>query len=123
MPEENAPSSRYFSAASLERRSRRRNPDQHVGGDGHQFEADEDENDIEAGGHAHHAGDRKQHQRVVLAVIFVLGFEVAHRHEDGDGRGREEQIPEIEGEVVDQHGSHACQPQPGDAVQSTSWIL
>jgi hypothetical protein len=26
MPEENAPSRRYFSAASLERRSRRRNP-------------------------------------------------------------------------------------------------
>ena len=66
--------------------------DQHVSGDRHQFEADEDEDDVEAGGHAHHAGDREQHQRVVFAVIFVLGLEIAHRHQDGDRplpRGRD----------------------------------
>ena len=82
MPEENAPSSRYFNAASQE-------ADQHVGRDGHQFEANEDEDNVEARGHAHHAGDRKQHEGVIFAVIFVLSFQVADRREDGDGSGCE----------------------------------
>ena len=51
MPEENAPSSRYFSAASLERLIPAQESDQHVGGDRHQFQADEDQHDVIARRH------------------------------------------------------------------------
>ena len=77
--------------------------DQHVGGNRHQFQADEDQHDVEAGGHAHHAHDRKQEQRIELAVVFVFDLEIAHRHQDGNCRARQEQIPEVNGEAIHHH--------------------
>ncbi len=35
----------------------------------------------------------------------MLGLEITHRHEDGDGRGRKKEIEEVEGKAVDQHGA------------------
>ena len=49
---------------------------QHVRRDRHQFQADEDEYDVEARRHAHHSDYREQHQGVILAMIFALNFEI-----------------------------------------------
>ncbi len=73
--------------------------DQHVGRDGHQLQADEQQHDVVAGGHAHHADHREQQQRVELAVVLVLDFQVAHRHQDGDRGAGEEQVEEVDGEA------------------------
>src|SRR5271157_4350905 len=80
--------------------------DEHVGGDGHQFQSDEDQHDVVASGHAHHADDGKQHQGVILAMIFIFDFEIAHRHQDGDRGSGQEQVEKINGEAVHQQGAH-----------------
>ena len=90
--------------------------DEHIGGNRHQLQADEDEHDVETGGHAHHADDREQHQSVIFAVIFMLGLHVAHRHENGNAGGRKEQIEEEESAAVDQHGAHHAERTQGDGA-------
>ena len=45
-------------------------------------------------------------QGVVLAVIFLLDLEVAHRHQDGDRGSRQEQVEEVEGEAVHHQRTH-----------------
>src|SRR5271157_26604 len=80
--------------------------DEHVGGDGHQLQANENQDNVETGGHAHHADYGKQHQGVILAVVFIFDFEIAHRHQDGDGGSGQEQVEEINGEAVHQQGPH-----------------
>ena len=87
--------------------------DENISGDRHQLQPDEDEHDVEPGGHAHHADDREQHQRVVLAVVFMLGLHVTHGHENGDGGAREEQIKEVERKAVHQHGAHHAERTHG----------
>ena len=52
--------------------------DQHISGNRHQLQADEDEHDVEPGGHAHHAHNREQHERVIFAVILMLGLHITH---------------------------------------------
>src|SRR5579863_1616433 len=36
----------------------------------------------------------------------MLDFEIAHRHQDGNGRSGEKEITEVDGEVVHDHGTH-----------------
>ncbi len=91
--------------------------DKHVGRDGHQFQADEQQHEVIAGGHAHHADDGEQQQRIELAVVLLLDLQVANRHEDRDRRAGEEQIREVDGEGIDQQRSHEagvgkCQALP-----------
>ena len=76
---------------------------QHVGGNRHQFQTDEDQHHVETGGHAHHAHDRKQQQGVELTVVFMLDLEIAHRHQDGNRRAAKEQVPEVNGEAIHHH--------------------
>ena len=80
--------------------------DQHVGRDGHQLQADEDQHDVVAGGHAHHADDGEQQQGVELAVVFLLDFQIMHRHQDGDRRAQQEQVEEVERKAVHQQRVH-----------------
>ena len=75
---------------------------QHVSGNRHQFEPDEEQHDVDSRRHAHHAHHGKQQQRIVFAVVFIFQVEIVHRHQDGDGRSRQKQIPEIDGEAIDQ---------------------
>ena len=83
--------------------------DQDVRGNRHQLQADEDQHNIEPGSHAHHADYRKQHQRIELAMMLVLDFEVPHRHDDGNRRPHQKQIEEIDGDAVHQHRVHQSQ--------------
>ena len=80
--------------------------DQNVGRDRHQFQADEQQHDVVARGHAHHADDGEQDQRVELAVVLVLDFQVVHRHQDGDRGAHQEQVEEVDGEAVHQQRAH-----------------
>ena len=50
---------------------------QNVSRDGHQLQADKDENHIQPGSHAHHSDDREKNQRIIFAVILLLDFEIA----------------------------------------------
>jgi hypothetical protein len=89
MPDENAP------VAPQE-------TNQHVSGNRHQLEPDEDQHDVDSRRHAHHAHHGKQQQRIIFAVVFIFHVEIAHRHQDCDGRSRQKQIPEINGEAINQ---------------------
>ena len=77
--------------------------DQNIGGNGHQLEADKDQDYIEAGSHAHHAYDGKQEQSIKFAVILSFDFEIVRRHQDGNCGPREKQVPEVNGEAIDHH--------------------
>ncbi len=74
---------------------------QNVGGDRHQFDADEDQHQVVSGGHAHHADDGKEQERVEFAVVLAFDLEVLDRNQNGDRRAHQEQVEEVHGKRIE----------------------
>ena len=79
MPSEKAPSRKYFTAASLDRRLGLRKPGQDVERDRHRLEADEERDQVGAAGHEHHAERGAENQEVILTRPRALHLEIASR--------------------------------------------
>ena len=63
---------------------------QHVLAQRHQFERDEEHNQVRARGEKHHADGREQQQRVILAEMHLLDFQVLDGNQHHDGRGEDD---------------------------------
>ena len=89
-PLENAPSSRYFMAASLDRFSPREESDHHVEAQRHQFQTDEQRDQVRARGQEEHAALREQDQRVIFAVMLALDLQILVRDDRDNDQRRSE---------------------------------
>jgi hypothetical protein len=77
---------------------------EHVDGDAHDLEAEEDGDQIRRTRHRHHAGEGTEQQHVVLPVVRLDLFEIVHRDEDGQDGPRDEK--EVEEDGVGVHRDH-----------------
>ena len=84
---------------------------QDVKADGHGLEADELHDQVVAPGHEHHADRGKQQQRVIFAVVLVLDLQVAHREQNDQRGGDQENHPEVEKERI--HDDRAVKTADG----------
>ncbi len=88
-----------------------------VGGDGGDFEADEDHEQLDGAGHEHHADGAEEDEGEVLAGVGGVAFEVVERAEQGDqGDGGDEQVEE-DAEGVDLDGA----AEGGEWCRGASW--
>ncbi len=105
MPEENAPEQQVFQRRLVGALVAAQEADQHVGRKRHQLQAHEQQHQVEAAGHAHHAYNGEQDQGVELAVRFAFHLQVAHRHQHRHRRPHQEQVEKVNGKAVHQHAA------------------
>ncbi len=103
----NEPSRKYLSAASLAALIVAQIAGQHVAGDGGNFQADENDDQVVGRRHQTLASDGKQQQRVKLAGLGVLAIEKTVRGQDGQNSHHHHQYAEERGETV--HHQHAAE--------------
>ena len=89
---------------------------EYVKADGHGLQAEELHDQVVARGHEHHADRGEKKQRVILAVIFVFDLQVAHREQNHQRRGDQENHPEKQEEGI--HHDRAIESAHGVRPQS-----
>ena len=92
---------------------------QHVFAQGHQFESNEQHNEVRAGGQEHHPDGREQHQGVVFAVVRVLDFEIFCRNQHHQRRRQHDDQLQVDRERIQREpsvkayvGRFAGEPSP-----------
>ena len=92
-----------------------------VKADGHGLQAEELHDQVVARGHEHHADRGEKQQGVILAVIFVFDLQVAHRQQNHQRRGDQENHPEKQEEGIHHdraiESAHGVRPQSPQAVE------
>ena len=82
---------------------------QHVDGDRHHLQPDEQHHQVAGAGHQHHPQHREQHQRVELAAVDPPAVQVADGDQDGQRARQQEQAVGQAAEAV--HGHHPVSPR------------
>jgi hypothetical protein len=88
-------------AASAERALRPVEPREHVDGDRHELDAEEDDHEVSRGGENHHAARGEQHEYVRLRCVDALSRVVVDREGYRDERCQEEDQVGRPSEAVD----------------------
>ena len=73
---------------------------QHVPGQNHQLQGDEEEQQVRRAGDEHRSGDREDEDRRELGHRKPARFQVVSREQDGQGRDGHEQEVQKDGQVV-----------------------
>ena len=71
---------------------------------GHGFQTEEQNNEVVAGGHEHHADARKEKQGIILAFLLVLQIQVTDGQKDHESRGGKKENGEDDEETIDDNG-------------------
>ncbi len=69
---------------------------ENVEAEGHGLQAEEEHDQVDAGGHEHHADAGEENQRVVFAFLLAFEFEVTNGKKNDESGGGEEQNGEDE---------------------------
>ena len=101
MPEDSAPSTKYFSPASVERTRIAVDRRDHVERKAHQLEAEIERDQVGRRDQHQHAGGREQDQDRIFELLLPLAAEIVERHQDRGRRADERQELEEAREAVD----------------------
>ncbi len=95
MPDDSAPSTKYFSPASVERAKSRLIAATHVEREAHQLEAEIERDQVGRRDQHQHAGRREQDQDRIFEPLLPLDLEIVDRHQDrGRRAGQRQQLEE-----------------------------
>ena len=84
-----------------------------VEGDGHQFQTNEEGDEVNPAGQQHHADSGEEDERVVLALVFLFDLQVANGHQDDQGGGEKKNKTEINKKRVNYNQPAAVGPAKG----------
>ena len=101
MPDDSAPSTKYFSPASVERSIVAVAGGDDVERQAHQFEAEIERDQVGRRDQHQHAERREQDQHGIFEPLLALALGVIERHGDRGGRAEQRQDFQEPGEVVD----------------------